>query len=190
MIFAGKMAAADFNNKCVLRPYSKGCPDSMTPHHCVPDHCFREKGKGGARYSGAISHRQGLCVCVAGSSKSKSTSGESIKQEDFPSKTQWFNSLAEHGRVHSLFDAAENKLGATGDPANSAKLGDLESEAAKAVNQVTGCNEANLKQQMRDYHQDKKLGEDVKLRADAEGTKPSPPSSLLGSNTASGGASR
>jgi hypothetical protein len=188
VIHFAKMTPAQFKDQCVLRPYSKGCPGDQTPHHCVPDHCFNKPdSQGGGMYTGGVAHADGLCVCVSGATKSSDKGGGNISKEDFPSEKKWFTALAEHGRIHALFDKAESDLGKAGDPKSSATLGQLESEAAKAVSEVTGCDEADLKKQMREYHKDKDMGANQKYRADPYGRRKAPPYSQMGSNTPAGG---
>lgn len=175
-------------DQCKLRPYKDKCPKPLTPHHCVPDHCFRAPDRdGGGMYPGGVSHADGLCVCLSGATKSTAAAGGRIKKDDYPTEKKWFDALAEHGQVHSKFDKAESDLGAKGDPANSAKLGELEDAAAEAIGDVTGCDKADLKKQMREFHQKKGLGPDTKLRADPFGQRAAPPANLMGSNATAGG---
>ena len=195
MIHFDKMTPAQIKDQCILRPYAPDrCPEGTTGHHCVPDHCLKKPdSQGGGRYPGAISHGEGLCVCVSGSTKSKSEDDEDISKKDFKGKDkeqQWFNALAEHGRIHALFDIEESNLGKAGDPPNSATLGDLEDAAAEAVSAVTGCDKDKLKKQMREYHKNKKMNASNKYRADPNGRRKAPPYSQMGSNTPSGGMGR
>ncbi len=68
-------------NPCQLRPFHPhGCPKPLTPHHCVPDHCWKPRG-GSARINlgnttpaTEMSHDDGLCICVDGSGKSSDSS--------------------------------------------------------------------------------------------------------------------
>jgi hypothetical protein len=149
------------DSKCKLVTYKPDgqCPEGQTPHHCVPDHCFRQRAvprlaadgvsfmrdaknrlisDEGPRFPAAsdpkkpMEHKDGLCVCVAGEGK-----------------------VAEHGRIHKLFDWAEQNLGETGSPKNAATIGQLENAAAHSVARVTGCDPQKLKDQMRDHHQKK-----------------------------------
>jgi hypothetical protein len=173
-------------SKCKLTPYKDGCDDGKTPHHCVPDHCFHEKS-GGKAYPGAIAHKDGLCICVSGATKSSTPSGSRISKSGLGlSDDEHFAALAEHGRIHKLFDALEGSLGAKGNPKNTASLGELENNAAHAIAKVTGCDPQKLKDQLRDHHQKNALGEDTKLRADPFGGNPNPPFAGMGSNTAVG----
>jgi hypothetical protein len=185
MMHSGKqtMAAAG-DDQCKLRTYKPGCPDGLTPHHCVPDHCFRNPpSQGGGRYPGALSNDNGLCVCVKGSGKYNSPAGPTVKRESYPSDEAHFIALAEHGRIHNLFDKAEADLGKNGKPTNSAKLGDLEDAAAKVISEVTGCDEADLKKQIRAHHQSHKLETQHKFRAEPTGSQMAPPDSMMGTNT-------
>jgi len=192
VIHSGKQTMKmNSDDQCVLRPYKDGCPGGLTPHHCVPDHCFKKPdSQGGGMYPGGLAHADGLCVCVAGSTKSKDKHGNSISREDYTTDKKHFNDLAEHGRIHNLFDKAEADLGANGDPVNSAKLGDLEDAAAEAVSQVTGCDEADLKKQMRKHHLDNGMHANDKYRADPYGRQTAPPYSRMGTNSRAGGATR
>jgi hypothetical protein len=175
-------------SKCQLRPYNPNtCPKGTTPHQCVPDHCFREPGKGGARYKGAISRGKGLCVCVTGAGKSDDTSGGHASAGDFASVKDHYLDLAEHGRIHMVFDALEAKLGAQGNPPNSATLGDLEDAAAKVIAVVTGCKPSELKNQLREHHDGCKMSEDWRCRADPHGQLEAPDFDDLGSLTKIGG---
>jgi hypothetical protein len=179
------------DDKCTLKPYKDGCPGGKTPHHCVPDHCFKEKGESGNYYPGAVKHADGLCVCVEGSTKSKTPSGGITRKKDHASEEEFVAALAEHGRIHNKFDKLEKELGDKGDPKNSASLGDLEDKAAEVIAEVTGCDKDNLKKQMRDYHKDKGLDKSTKLRADPFGRKKNPPTSQMGiSNATASGVSR
>lgn len=193
MIHTGKQTTAASDDQCKLRTYEEGCPGDLTPHHCVPDHCFTKPPSqtvSGDRFPGAPSHAEGLCVCVSGATKSTSTKGESISKMDFKSEAKWESSLAEHGRIHAKFDKAESDLGKAGDPKNSAELGKLEDAAAKAISQVTGCDEADLKRQIRKHHADCGLGEKTKFRADPYGRRKAPPYTQMGTNTKVGGMGR
>ena len=174
---------------CKLTPYKEGCPDNKTPHHCVPDHCFKEPGKGGAYYPGAVEHADGLCVCVGGATKSTAQSGERIKRKDFAGPEDHHDALADHGRIHLKFDKLESDLGKNGQPKTSAKLGELEDAAAAVISEVTGCDEQDLKKQLRDHHQKKDLPADTKLRADPYGKATPPPRGQMGvTNMTAGGA--
>jgi len=179
------------DDKCKLRPYKDGCPGKKTPHHCVPDHCFKEKGGGGEYYPGAVQHSEGLCVCVEGATKSSTPSGEHVKKKDYPTPEEHVAALAEHGRIHAKFDKLESQLGSKGTPKNTAKLGDLEDKAAEVIAEVTGCDKDDLKKQMRDFHEGKGLDESTKLRADPSGHRSNPPRAQMGvSNATAGGATR
>jgi hypothetical protein len=167
--------------KCMLRPYKpKTCPKGTTGHHCVPDHCFRAPGKGGARYPGGISHSQGLCVCVTGSTKSTTPAGGDASAKDYAGYEEHYAALAEHGRIHKVFDALERGLGEGGSPKNTAALGDLEDASAATVAVVTGCDAKDLKRQLRQYHQSKGLGPETRWRADPDmGSNPPGPLGTL-----------
>lgn len=179
------------DDKCKLRPYSEGCEGGKTPHHCVPDHCFKERGKAGTYYPGAIEHSKGLCICVEGATKSSTPEGGHTKKKDHASPEAHIAALAEHGRIHHKFDKLERALGEAGNPKNTASLGELENKAAEVIHEVTGCDKDNLKKQMRDYHQNNNLGESTRLRADPFGRRANPPSGQMGTtNATAGGATR
>jgi hypothetical protein len=170
--------------KCKLTKYKDGCSGGKTPHHCVPDHCFHEKS-GGTAYPGAVSHADGLCICVEGATKSSSPTGSSIKKGKSSDEVH-FAALAEHGRIHKLFDLLEKELGAKGIPPNTAALGDLENNAAHSIAKVTGCDAQSLKDQLRKHHESRSLGEGTKLRADPFGRDPNPPFQGMGTRMNAG----
>jgi hypothetical protein len=122
--------------------------------------------------------------------KTTSKKGDRISREDYATEKAWFADLAEHGQIHAKFDKAEADLGKAGDPKNSAELGDIENAAAKAVSEVTGCDEGDLKDQMRKHHRDKGLPAKTKLRADPYGKAKAPPYTQMGTNTKVGGPRR
>ena len=153
--------------RCKLRKYREGCPCG-TPHHVIPDHCFKQPGRAGAYYAGAVEHADGLSICVTGSTKSCAADGTRIKRAKLSPK-EHFDQLAQHGKIHALMDLAESALGQAGSPPHTASLGQLESAGARSVAQVTGCDESDLKSQLRAYHESKGLSPDVKLRADPFG---------------------
>jgi len=171
------MALPPAPDRCKLVPFKQGCPAPNTPHHCVPDHCFKTPGKTGTYYPGAVEHKDGLCVCVEGQTKS-SPRGQPdgrIKRSDYGTDSEYIDALAEHGRIHAKFDKIESQLGKAGDPKHSAELGQLEDGAAKVISEVTGCDEDDLKEQLREYHQSRGLDSDTKLRADPTGRVANPP---------------
>lgn len=177
------------DDKCKLKPYKEGCSGGKTPHHCVPDHCFKEKGKDGDYYPGAVEHKDGLCICVEGATKSSKPSGGHAKKKDYSSSDEHIAALAEHGRIHHKFDKLERQLGNNGTPKNTASLGELENKAAEAISEVTGCDKDDLKKQMRNHH--KGLDESTKLRADPYGRRQNPPSAQMGvTNQTAGVATR
>lgn len=145
--------------QCRLRTYKEGkktCGKGKTPHHLVPDHCFKQPGEDGQYYKGAVEHSEGLCVCVTGATKA----------------------TGQHKRVHRKFDARESALGKAGKPPNSATLGQLEDAAAESVAAVTKCDPGDLKTQLRTHHKD--LEPDTRLRADPWGRRKSPPYAKMG----------
>ncbi|MFZ6748484.1 PAAR-like domain-containing protein [Undibacterium sp. Ren11W] len=172
--------------RCKLRPYKDGCP-SGTPHHVVPDHCFKQPGENGAYYPGAVKHADGLSICVEGATKSSAKDGARVKKGK-NSITSHVEALAQHGQIHVWMDAAETALGAVGNPKNTATLGQLENAGAASVAKVTGCDKEDLKKQLRQYHQSKGMGSESKLRADPFGRAKDLDPTKLGTATRSGGA--
>jgi hypothetical protein len=154
--------------RCRLRPYREGCPGGATPHHVIPDHCFKQPGENGAYYPGAIRHADGLSVCVDGKTKSSAADGGTVKQGG-RRLVQYYREFAQHGQIHARFDILEAGLGRIGTPRGTATLGQLEDVGAGVVSQVTGCNKEDLKHQLREYHQSKGLPPTTKLRADPFG---------------------
>ncbi|WP_088501831.1 DUF4150 domain-containing protein [Burkholderia ubonensis] len=154
--------------RCRLRPYRDGCPGGATPHHVIPDHCFKQPGENGAYYPGAIQHADGLSVCVDGKTKSSAESGGTVKRNG-KRLVQYYRELAQHGQIHARFDIIEAGLGKLGKPPGTATLGQLEDVGAGVVSQVTGCNKEDLKRQLREYHQARGLSPSTKLRADPFG---------------------
>jgi hypothetical protein len=162
------------DDRCELKPYSKKCKDGKTPHHCIPDHCFRQPPREGGQYyySKGINHSNGLCICVEGTGKSTSKKGGAkgdVTLDDFNgNKPMHYAALAEHGRIHAKFDEREAKLGQRGKPKHTAKLGNLEKNAAKIIAEVTGCDEAKIKKQLRKYHKQKGFSPETRVRADPD----------------------
>ena len=76
-------------------------------------------------------------------------------------------------------------LGFKGTPENTTSLGQLETAAAEVIAEVTGCDETQIKKQLRDHHQKNGLPARTKLRADPKGTKPNPVRRALGVNRTS-----
>lgn len=171
--------------RCTLVRYKDGCegkgPKRTTPHHCVPDHCFKQPGKSGSYYPGAVLRKDGLCICVEGTRRdTHKLTGEPITHHDYATWRQHYHALAEHGRIHAKFDELERMLGAQGKPRGTASLGALEAAAAEVIAEVTGCDRAALEQQLRSYHESQGLGPTTKLRAGPGRGAAGPPSGLLG----------
>lgn len=166
------------DQNCELFPYKDRktkCPNGNA-HHVIPDHCWRA-GSGiqkllpsiranadlddllphdnGSYYYANMNKDEGLSICVDGKGKTGT-----------------------HGVIHGLFDPVELMIGESAKPPAplyTAKLGDLEDAAAKAVFLATGCSEQNIKQQLRNYHNGKALGENTMLRADPFGKNTTSP---------------
>jgi hypothetical protein len=177
--------------RCQLRPYSelKGkCPGGGTPHHVVPDHCFRPVAKK-TPYLGGLSHGEGLSICVSGATKCSTPCGGTTKRTGKPLRT-FLNEVAEHGEIHYAMDAAELALGLAGDPKYTASLEQLEKAGAANAARVTGCDPNDLEQQLRIYHQSKGLGRDTRWRADPFGTAKTLSPAGLGTSVQSGASGR
>jgi hypothetical protein len=171
--------------RCKLKPYkSNNCPNGETPHHVVPDHVFREKGKAGARYPGTPSHADGLTLCLVGATKSTDTSGGQIKKKDFKGRLRdYFAQLATHGRVHVRLDSREIILGTKGNPRGTTTLGEMEQASARAVAKETGCDQKDLEKQLREFHGSPpySLPETTKVRANPFGFMfDDPPFEIMG----------
>lgn len=158
------------DGRCTLKPYRKGCTPPQTPHHVVPDHCFKQPGDAGGYYPGTegVKHADGLCICVGGATKSTATDGSSISRVK-GKFLEYYRKLADHGKIHVFTDAGEYALGKAGNPTGTTSLGSMEKLGARVAGKVTGCDPADLEKQLRDYHQSKGLGPDAKVRADPFG---------------------
>jgi hypothetical protein len=140
--------------RCKLLPYSKNKSKCLgeTPHHVVPDHVFKEKGKGDY-YPNTPKHADGLTICLAGAKKSTAEDGAQIKKKDFRGRLrEYVARLAAHGRVHARLDGREFFLGRTGTPAGTTTLEKMEREGARAVAKETGCDQKDLEKQLREFH--------------------------------------
>ncbi|RSZ59025.1 DUF4150 domain-containing protein [Massilia atriviolacea] len=156
------------DENCRLRKFSEHCPPGQTPHHVVPDHCFKHPTKEGQLYPGGISHADGLCLCVTGSGKYNDAAGNYITKGSM-SDAEHYNILAEHGRMHILTDSAEKLLGLAGNPKYTTTLGQLEDAGATAAAIVKGCDPDDIKDQLRTYHKQNGLKADTKWRAEPSG---------------------
>ncbi len=154
-------------DRCRLRPHSEGCP-SGTPHHVVPDHCFKQPGRKSPYYPGGIERKDGLCICVIGTHQCEAPDGSDISKGKM-SDAEHFDLLAQHGQIHVLINASEKALGLAGNPKYTTTLGQLEDAGSAAVARVTGCDKEHLKEQLRTYHQENGLDPDTKWRADPSG---------------------
>lgn len=169
------------NQKCKLFPYKnrdKECAGKgQNAHHAIPDHCWRP-GSGIQKLMsdrfGSVGAAMGRKIDDAGSSKNYYFDNMN-KGEGLAICVGGAGKTGTHGAIHTLFDAAEATLGEAGSPKYTAKLGDLEDAAAKAMSLATGCNEADLKKQLREYHDSKSHGPDTKLRADPYGKNTTSP---------------
>ncbi len=177
--------------RCTLKPYRKGCPPPQTPHHVVPDHCFKQPGNAGGYYPGTegVKHADGLCICVGGATKSTGKDGSSIRRVK-GKFVDFYRKLADHGKIHVFTDAGEHALGKVGTPKGTTSLGAMEKLGARVAGKVTGCDPADLEKQLRDYHQSKGLGPDTKVRADPFGKAKNLDPSQMGTGKGSGGRGR
>ena len=150
--------------ECNLVPYEWGCCDNKTPHHVVPAHCFwppgtRTKAAGDRTfYPGCQGYddKQAPCICLDGATKSsKKANGQ----------------LMQHGRVHILADAAEDKYMVNG-KAGSWKLREANEAGCDAVTQVKQkCDKECMKAQSEAAHKKMDINSDTPLRADSSGQK-------------------
>lgn len=173
---------------CNLVPFDFGCCDGKTPHHVIPAHCFMPSGErkagSGDRYPGAESYDDTTapCICLEGGTKSEKDSSGKVK---------------EHGRVHAIVDAEEDKFmnveelsTKTGKPKmrggeravkKTAGTWSFEQANEKGSDAVTlvkqSCDKACMKKQCEAAH--KEMGMDVgegksdkvMLRADSSGNR-------------------
>lgn len=138
--------------RCKAKPYKDGCSGGQTPHHIVPDHCFKQPGPTGLRYEGCsnVTHGNAPCICVTGSTKSSTTPSGNIMQ---------------HGRIHAIVDAIEDSQ-----PNNKWNYSDAREAGTEAAAKVTGCDAACLAAQCDHYYKDEcKVKDSTKLRADSGG---------------------
>ena len=166
---------------CNLVPFDFGCCDGKTPHHVVPAHCFLPAGErasgAGGRYPGTENYddKKAPCICLEGGTKSEAGANGKIK---------------EHGQVHEILDAAEDKhmhseitIGPRGGITEKTHAGSWTFEEANeagchAVTTVKNrdkCDKKCMKKQIEAAH--KQMGLDVgegksntlMLRADSGG---------------------
>ena len=157
---------------CTLTTHDKGCEHlgskPRTPHHCVPDHCFKTPGPHGTYFQGAVPFGKGLCICVEGSGKynSRRDVSSKIRGDDYDTWQKHYSALAEHGRIHAKFDEREMLRGMYGTPQGTATLGEMETLAAEVIAEVTGCDEQYLREQIREHHDKRGLSEDYRVRCE------------------------
>jgi hypothetical protein len=166
----GLKVVGENEGRCTLKPHRKGCPPPQTPHHVVPDHCFKQPGDAGGYYPGTegVKDANGLCICVGGANKSTAKDGSSISRVK-GKFLEYYRKLADHGKIHVFTDAGEYALGKAGNPAGTTSLDSMEKLGARVAGKITGCDPAYLETQLRNYHQSKGLGPDTKVRADPFG---------------------
>lgn len=160
------------------------CPNGNA-HHAIPDHCWRMGNSVYLSLGRAAGNMLPLpgALKTAAADKIAQTFEESMvesgryyhanmgKQDGLSICVEGAGKTLIHGAIHTLFDDAEKKLGETGDPKWTAKLGNLEDAAAETISKETGCNKEDIKKQLKTYHVGKNLGEDTLLRADPFGKK-------------------
>jgi hypothetical protein len=147
--------------KCALAPYGSGmkCCDGKTKHHIVPDHCFKDPGKGDY-YEGIqdMSYGKGLAICVDGEDKddADAVSGE----------------LKTHGKIHADFDRQEDWYR---DHKNQQwNFEDACAVACDVVGFHTDCDPKCLSQQTEAYYRKKKVHAKTNLRANSQARRDEP----------------
>lgn len=144
--------------KCALAPYKQGgtmsCCDGKTKHHVVPDHCFKDPGRGrGQYYEGVkdLNYSKGLAICVDGTDKDDRTAAGDLKT---------------HGKIHQDFDAQEDYYR---DHNNQQwTFADANEIAADVIAFHTGCDKKCLKQQTEQFHKSKGVHPKTTLRANSQ----------------------
>jgi hypothetical protein len=172
----------DFSNKCcdarkcVLVPYSpnKCCSKGkgkkkkqMTPHHVVPKSQFKKQGKGGAALTlasgGTYNPNKAPCICADGSSHSTGKHGDI--------HTETNNLTVNHDSVK------KNVTGKTISADARWEVSESEEVGAKAVSEVTKCDEACIKAQTRAGHADMNIEPNDQIRPTTAGSVTKPPPS-------------
>jgi len=175
------------DKKCKLFPYKERktkCPGGDdNAHHAIPDHCWR---MGNSVYLGLAKSAVKLLPWPLSGEAVQNVASQAFEESKSYDQSKYYypkmnkeeglaicvegkGKSGVHGLIHTAFDKEEYRLGEAGDPKWTAKLGDLEDRAAASIAAETGCDPVDLKKQLRDYHQEKNLGEDSKLRADPFG---------------------
>jgi hypothetical protein len=149
--------------KCATAPYGSGmkCCNGQTKHHVVPDHCFKDPGKGkGQYYEGVkdMSYGKGLAVCVDGTDKddTNSVTGE----------------LKTHGKIHQDFDRIEDQYRDSN--AQQWNFSEANEVASDVVGFHTGCDKKCLKQQTEAYYRKKGVHDKSTLRANSQARSSDP----------------
>jgi hypothetical protein len=157
--------------KCVLSPKSPSncCPQpqpsppKVTPHHVVLDSQFKFKGgdymplASGATYN----YDKAPCVCAPGAS----------------------HSVGQHGKIHTKTNnltvnhpkVSPEVTGKTISADALWKVSDAEAVGAKAVADVTKCDEACIKSQVRKGHKAMGITQDDEIRPSTAGSVTQPP---------------
>jgi len=141
-------------DECILSTWKPNCCPKkngvrMTPHHVVPKHCFvDDNGKLPDCQDYAASSAP--CICVTGKSKIKT-----------------------HGKIHKVFDRIENSYRDEAKGMHHEEgvwsYGEASRAGASSVKKVTGCPYKCIKDQIDDYHGERGIKPETRLRADASG---------------------
>ncbi|MEW8051663.1 MAG: DUF4150 domain-containing protein [Candidatus Thiodiazotropha sp.] len=145
--------------KCAMAPYKAGgqsnmhCCDGKTKHHAVPDHCFKDPGKGDY-YEGIkdLNYDKGLAICVDGTDKSDN---DSVTDE-----------LKTHGKIHQDFDRIEDWYKENRN--QEWTFEEANEVASDVVGFHTGCDPECLKQQNDVFYRDKGVHGKTTLRANSQ----------------------
>ncbi|MBU6438586.1 MAG: DUF4150 domain-containing protein, partial [Betaproteobacteria bacterium] len=139
--------------KCALAPYGSGmqCCDQKTKHHIIPDHCFKDKGKGGY-YDGIkdMSYGKGLAICVSGEDKAD---------------TDAAGNLLDHGKIHRDFDRIEDQYRDSN--AQKWTFDEANAVGSDVCAFYAGCDQKCLARQTETYHRGKGVHGKTTLRANS-----------------------
>lgn len=154
--------------KCMLVPYSpnqccKVKGKKMTPHHVVLKSQFHKKGNKADSLSPKYNPDKAPCICVPGTG----------------------HSTGKHGKVHTATNnltvnhasVINNVEGKTINAEARWTAAESEAVGAKAVAEVTGCDEGCIKAQVREGHRKMGVGKTNKIRPSTAGAVTDPPTS-------------
>jgi Domain of unknown function (DUF4150) len=148
--------------KCATAPYGSGmkCCGGKTKHHIIPDHCFKDPGRGKGQYYEGIkdlNYSKGLAICVDGTDKDDAhPSGE----------------LKTHGKIHRDFDRQEDW--ARDHNNQQWDFADANEVAADVVSFHTQCDKECLKQQTEVFYRSKGVHGKSTLRANSQARSSDP----------------